>query len=193
MADRAAAELEGPRQMLSVDEVRQLLANVSPVERERLRKSRTSPIEVRFWANVLVAGSDECWKWTGRAHEDGYGVIYFNRKYWRASRLSWVLFGGNGPIPSGMVIMHTCDNPPCVNPAHLVLGTHLDNRRDCINKGRAVPPPCYIPNSRSHREFCPSGHPLSGENLYIERGTRCCRACSRARCAAYRAKKKAER
>lgn len=90
--------------------------------------------EKRFWSKVDVRGENECWPWTATRDENGYGHIYFFGKITKASRASYVL--ANGPIPAKGVIMHSCDNPTCVNPRHLSCGTQLDNVRDCAAKGR---------------------------------------------------------
>jgi hypothetical protein len=83
----------------------------------------------RFWSKVDIAGDDECWFWTGCTH-DSYGV--FSRI--KTHRIAWTL--SNGPIPTGMLVCHSCDNPPCCNPKHLWSGTQEDNEADKISKGR---------------------------------------------------------
>jgi hypothetical protein len=80
-----------------------------------------------------------CLMWTGSKKESGYGLLWL-RGYTRrqaAHRVSYRLF--NGPIPDGMIVCHSCDTPACVEPSHLFLGTHLDNKRDSIAKGRHRP------------------------------------------------------
>lgn len=95
------------------------------------------PIEQRFRRHFVERGEDECWLWIGGTQEDGYGRIGVggrtNKKI-AAHRLSWEL--RNGPIPDGLHCLHSCDNPPCVNPKHLFLGTNLENMRDRDRKGR---------------------------------------------------------
>lgn len=86
----------------------------------------------RFWANVEK--TDTCWLWVGYKCKAGYGEIEVNGTTWRASRYSWFLH--NGPIPEGMLICHRCDNPRCINPAHLFIGKDADNTHDMISKGR---------------------------------------------------------
>ena len=88
-----------------------------------------------FWAKVEVSGPEECWLWTGERRL-GYGILgrpRVHRIY--AHRASWVL-ANQQEIPAGMCVCHRCDNPLCINPAHLFLGTPSDNAKDMWNKGR---------------------------------------------------------
>jgi hypothetical protein len=91
-------------------------------------------LEMRFWDKVRIG--DGCWEWTAHAHISGYGIFRVGRKLEKASRFSWSL--ANGPIPRGMLVLHRCDNPSCVRPGHLFLGTHQDNADDKMAKGRHV-------------------------------------------------------
>jgi hypothetical protein len=91
----------------------------------------------KFWSRVDVRGPSKCWEWTGPTDPKGYGRLGAGKL---AHRIAWV--EANGPIPplpAGQrtwAVMHTCDNPPCVNPAHLVLGTIKENNQDMARKGR---------------------------------------------------------
>lgn len=93
----------------------------------------------RFWLNVKK--SDGCWLWTGycNKYRFGYGSFWNHGKPGKAHRFSWEIH--NGPIPKGMQVLHDCDNPPCVRPDHLFLGTQLDNLNDMRSKGRGFVPP----------------------------------------------------
>lgn len=81
-----------------------------------------------------VDKSGDCWLWTGTLRKCGYGQIGFNGKVYRAHRVSYDIH--NGEIPKGLIVCHTCDNPPCVNPAHLYAGTPMDNTTDMMLRGR---------------------------------------------------------
>ena len=88
---------------------------------------------IRFMRKVQVTDSG-CWLWTGAISDNGYGRFKNSTEQY-AHRLSYKLF--KGPIPPGLCVLHTCDNRACVRPAHLWIGTALDNARDCIAKSRA--------------------------------------------------------
>ena len=79
-----------------------------------------------------------CWLWAEHVNDKGYGMITYQGRYWMAHRLSYTLF--KGPIPEGKVLMHTCDTPACINPAHLIPGTDLENARDRDTKQRRQVP-----------------------------------------------------
>lgn len=105
------------------------------------------PIAERFWEKVEKTAG--CWLWTGQKHPQGYGFLDIKnssnkRVVLIASRVIWEW--ENGPIPDGMQVCHSCDNPPCVNPAHLFLGTNQDNIDDKVAKGRQMKGEA-VPNS----------------------------------------------
>ncbi len=134
-----------------------------------------SPQE-RFWTKV--AKGDNCWLWM-QGKSAGYGR--FN--LWRgpshsvlAHRYAWELT--YGPIPDDLPVLHRCDNPPCVRPDHLFLGTQADNLRDMHTKNRQAGPPAV--NARKTR--CIHGHPFDATNTaMLPNGHRRCRACHRQR------------
>jgi len=95
-------------------------------------ESLTADVVAEFWARVEK--SDGCWTWARTRDREGYGRFKFAGKYAFAHRVAWTIV--NGKIPQGMAVMHKCDNPPCVNPAHLMIGTWADNNRDRMLKGR---------------------------------------------------------
>lgn len=94
-------------------------------------RARTT-IFSRLMDHAVVSG--ECLEYVGNNDHNGYGRIKCNGRQLGAHRVAYVEFIGN--IPAGMVVMHSCDNPGCINPNHMSLGTVRDNVRDCINKGR---------------------------------------------------------
>ena len=99
-----------------------------------MKKPRKSSFESRFWAKVLK--TDGCWLWTANRAQSGrgYGQISRDGKLLHAHRVSWEIANGR-LIPPGMLVMHSCDNPPCVNPAHLSLGNESLNAIDMVKKG----------------------------------------------------------
>ena len=123
-----------------------------------------------------------CWEMTGFLFTfkvdngtRGYGAMCYRGKNWRAHRLSWFLHFGK--IPRGKVIMHKCDNPPCINPKHLKLGTRAQNNKDMAAKGR------YNHQKVTH---CPQGHPYDDVNTWLYKTKdgyvfRRCRQCTRNR------------
>ncbi len=147
-------------------------------------------MEERFWAKVLRSADSECWGWTA-ATVQGYGVIGLSHRgtgNMLAHRYSYLIH--KGPIPDGMEVCHTCDNPPCCNPAHLFLGSHTDNMDDAYAKGRLLTPPFAILNlSKTH---CVNGHAYTADNTGVTREkngrtSRRCRTCSREQMRQYRA------
>lgn len=98
----------------------------------------TEGFQRRFWRKVRKTA--DCWIWTGKPNHSGYGRIGWSRpNVHLAHRVSWIM--AYGPIPDELRVLHRCDNPPCVRPDHLFLGTQQDNMRDAAEKGRMKPPP----------------------------------------------------
>ena len=88
-----------------------------------------------FFEKVKKSGADKCWNWLAYVNDDGYGIVGFKGKSIGAHRASWWI--RHGVLPKRPIcVLHSCDNPRCVNPNHLWLGTQADNVIDCARKGR---------------------------------------------------------
>lgn len=151
----------------------------------RARDFGQAALPDRFWNKVDRRGPDECWPWLGRLNDRGYGIYQIGTRRHAASRV--LLDSIQGPLPPNVYACHHCDNPACVNPAHLFAGTAKDNRQDCVSKGRN-----YVPPQKTH---CPKGHEYTPENTYRypNSGGRLCRECLRAHNKRVAAQRKAAR
>lgn len=99
----------------------------------------SAPPESRFWSKVDKSDHPKgCWIWVGARLKAGYGYFWFQKKRQLTHRVSFIFSNGN--VPQGLDVLHKCDNPSCVNPDHLFLGTQIDNSKDMVNKGRCNPP-----------------------------------------------------
>jgi len=125
-----------------------------------------------FWSKVQK--SDGCWTWAGATWGRGYGAFKHEGRQVYAHRFAWEM--AKGPIPAGLFVCHHCDNPLCVRPDHLFLGTHTDNMRDASRKGRLY---------GWHVTHCPRGHEYTPENtIRVQWGKyvrRSCRSCEKQR------------
>ena len=97
-------------------------------------------LKERLLARVIPSESpDRCWGWSAATNDKGYGQFWFDGRLRYAHRASWEIANGKPP-PEGMLVRHSCDNPPCANPRHLLIGTVADNTADMISRGRGVQP-----------------------------------------------------
>jgi len=127
----------------------------------------------RFEDKIERITESGCWVWMAYVDKDGYGIFRFNGKMQRAHRVSYALHIKQPP--EDLLVCHSCDNPSCVNPNHLFLGTDQDNVVDRDKKGRHK-------NQNTDKTHCIKGHSLNGENLYTyPSGKRECRQCRKER------------
>jgi hypothetical protein len=147
-----------------------------------------------------------CWNWGGCVGAHGYGVIDAEGRRKRAHRVALRLSGVE--VPDDLVVMHSCDNRRCVNPAHLSVGTFADNTHDMIAKGRALTGdrhphringnPMKGRGGATHPLFgrrsatCRKGHPMTAENVIETKQGRRCRICRDASNTAFRSKSQGE-
>jgi len=126
------------------------------------------PIKERL-AEQCIETANGCIEWTGYRMPYGYGVIYWNGANRLTHRVSYELYHGN--LDSNAIVCHRCDNPPCVKPEHLFAGTHADNVRDKVRKGRQPTGP--------RKTHCRNGHAYSPENVLMVLGKyRRCKICN---------------
>ena len=118
-------------------------------------------LATRFWSKVNKPAPDTCWEFQGAKHNFGYGLFQFAGKCHAAHRIAYQL--AYGAIPDGLFVLHNCDNPPCVNPLHLRLGTPADNMQDKTTRKRNNNPIGDRSGRRLHPERYGTGadHPLA--------------------------------
>jgi hypothetical protein len=141
-----------------------------------------TPME-RFKAKVVVTPSG-CHEWTGPRNNRGYGRFLLDGRQLMANR--WLYQQIKGPIPAGMHLCHSCDNPPCVNLDHLWVGTASENMRDMSAKGR-------FRNQNTGKTHCVHGHEFTEANTYRYGTHRMCKTCLSIRDKEAQARRKAAR
>lgn len=145
-------------------------------------RTKTDPVR-RFWSRVAKGDGDGCWEWSGALTTSGYPQFHNGERQENGHRFSFRIHHELDVIPKGLCVCHHCDNPKCVRPDHLFLGTHADNMRDSVKKGRRArtgyvpgiydraPPPdglrCESLNAdcRNERCFFVAQHEHGGKRL----------------------------
>jgi hypothetical protein len=134
-------------------------------------------VSERFWAKVDRRGPDECWPWLASTNRYGYGRLWVDTRQRPAPQVAWEI-EHDAPFPVGMMACHTCDNPPCVNPAHIWPGTMRDNIQDALRKGRMV---STIRELHANQTHCLRGHAFAEHGRRDSRGFRSCLLCTKLR------------
>ena len=134
--------------------------------------------QARIFQHAAKDDETGCWIWSRGTGARGYGRLTWHGKARRAHRLVAHLLLGLDIDDPLAIVRHHCDNPSCVNPAHLAIGTLKDNAQDAVRRGR---------HSSGRKTHCNHGHPFDEANTYVDkRGRRNCRTCGRAHRAKYR-------
>jgi len=151
-----------------------------------MANQHTTTFPERFWSKIEKTNS--CWFWKAATNKFGYGEIFYNKKVWKAHRLSY--FIAFGDFDTKLYVAHHCDNPTCVNPDHLFLATQKENVVDMVAKGRhgagaglliSYDEWLSIRPKKGKKDICKRGHKFSDKNTRIKkiksRYARICRTC----------------
>ncbi len=125
----------------------------------------------RFWSKVDKSGGEgDCWEWMAGKSKSGYGKFSTVYKHWRANRVAWII--ANKEVPNdNLYVCHKCDNPGCVNPAHLFLGLPKDNSADMAAKGRSLSGDRNPSRTRPERLRRGDNHPVRLNPALVKRGS----------------------
>ncbi|WP_158618922.1 MULTISPECIES: HNH endonuclease [Pantoea] len=133
--------------LLNADMVRNTNTNARIYPGKGLDQNSPEHLARRLANGCCINEQTECWEWQRHTNNAGYGKLTINGRGVYAHRLAYQLTKGD--LPQGMEVLHSCDNPACINPAHLAAGTHSQNMKDCSAKGRAKMPTVIVRGERN--------------------------------------------
>jgi len=128
------------------------------------------PLKQKLYSKIIIDEKTDCWNWQGGKNNIGYGLIRDGKRMRTTHRVSYEL--NNGQIPTNLVVCHKCDNPKCINPDHLWVGTRKDNTQDMMKKGRHKSNPDL--NWKQKRTVCEHCNKDVAVNVYSRcHGNKC--------------------